>query len=190
MQRRRHERVSLVLPQLIRAIEAVFKQLSWMSNPQQFIGYALQPFLGRPDLLLPEQMQPNPARYQTYTLYVDPLERFSVVSAVWLPGQHTPIHDHIAWCVVGVHRGWEQEEQFVWSGALLRPSLTLLNPPGSVGVLSPPRDIHRVRNPGPGLAISIHIYGANIADRGSSIQRCYPEDLVGNGPTPVGPPHR
>ena len=48
---------------------------------------------------------PSPESYRQYLLYCDPLERFSVVSFVWQPGQRTPIHDHLTWGLVGVMRG-------------------------------------------------------------------------------------
>ena len=38
--------------------------------------------------------QPHPQYYQQHLLHCDPLERFSVVSFVWGPGQKTPVHDH------------------------------------------------------------------------------------------------
>jgi predicted metal-dependent enzyme (double-stranded beta helix superfamily) len=50
---------------------------------------------------LPEQFaNPNPERYQQYLLHCDPMERFSVVSFVWAPGQKTPVHDQYPylWC--------------------------------------------------------------------------------------------
>src|SRR5690606_19230121 len=57
---------------------------------------------------LPAAMaQPHADRYQQYLLYGDPLERFSVVSFVWGPGQSTPVHDHTVWGVIGVLRGSE-----------------------------------------------------------------------------------
>jgi len=62
---------------------------------------------------LPEQFaNPNPERYQQYLLHCDPMERFSVVSFVWAPGQKTPVHDHTVWGMVGVMRGVEFCEEF------------------------------------------------------------------------------
>ena len=51
-------------------------------------------------------------RYRQYLLHCDPLERFSVVSFVWGPGQQTPVHDHTVWGMVGVLRGAEICEEF------------------------------------------------------------------------------
>ena len=41
-----------------------------------------------------------------------PTEAFSASAMVWLPGQQTMIHDHVAWCVTGVLQGHEYEEIF------------------------------------------------------------------------------
>jgi len=62
---------------------------------------------------LPEECaQPHPQYYQQFLLYCDPLERFSVVSFVWQPGQKTPVHDHTVWGLVGVMRGEELCEEY------------------------------------------------------------------------------
>jgi 3-mercaptopropionate dioxygenase len=43
---------------------------------------------------LPDQFaQPHPQHYQQYLLYTDPLDRLSIVSFVWGPGQKTAIGD-------------------------------------------------------------------------------------------------
>jgi rhodanese-related sulfurtransferase/predicted metal-dependent enzyme (double-stranded beta helix superfamily) len=56
--------------------------------------------------------QPSPERYQQYLLYADPLERFSVVSFVWGPGQKTPVHNHTVWGLIGLLRGGEKSQGF------------------------------------------------------------------------------
>src|SRR5215213_4630806 len=50
--------------------------------------------------------------YRQHLLHVSPSRRLSVVALVWLPGQRTPIHDHVSWCVVGVYRGVERETHY------------------------------------------------------------------------------
>jgi len=42
-----------------------------------------------------------------------------------------------------------------------------------VSGFAPPGDIHRVRNTGDGVAISMHVYGADISRLGNSIRREY-----------------
>ncbi|MGZ5019241.1 MAG: metal-dependent hydrolase, partial [Chthoniobacterales bacterium] len=49
----------------------------------------------------------------------------------------------------------------------------VINPVGSVASLIPPGDIHHVENAGRELAVSLHIYGADIGVLGSSIRHRY-----------------
>ena len=94
---------------------------------------------------------------------------------VWLPGQETVIHDHVAWCVTGVLQGREYEEVFALadSGRALELAARNVNPAGAVGGFAPPGDIHRVRNTGDDVAVSMHVYGADISRLGNSIRREY-----------------
>ena len=118
------------------------------------------------DAWLPEPFTvPNPATYSQYLLYCDPLERFSVVSFVWGPGQKTPVHDHTVWGLVGMLRGAELCQEYEPQGArVVAQGREHTLKPGMVEAVSPTvGDWHVVSN---ALAdrpsISIHVYGANI----------------------------
>ncbi|MFI9276008.1 cysteine dioxygenase [Kitasatospora sp. NPDC052896] len=141
------------------------------------VGERLRPYLGNPALLTEEQCEGDPERYRQHVLHAEEDGSFSVVALVWLPGQRTCVHDHVSWCVTGVHRGEESERRFrlVPGGPVARLAFTedVVNPLGSVCGFAPPGDIHRVRNSGAGKAISIHVYGADVARLGSSIRRVY-----------------
>ena len=92
---------------------------------------------------------------------------------VWLPGQTTPIHDHLTWCVVGIHEGLEDERRFRVVEDHLEETDRVISGPGTVAGLLPPGDIHRVTNTGSGIAISLHVYGLDLRLHGSSIRRRY-----------------
>lgn len=104
--------------------------------------------------------------YRQYLLHCDPLERFSVVSFVWGPGQRTPIHDHLVWGLVGQLRGGEISTEYVLGapGTPPRPGRRDRLRPGEVAKVSAGTyDIHVVENAMPdATSISIHVYGANI----------------------------
>ena len=109
--------------------------------------------------------QARPDSYAQYLLYLDPQQRFSVLSFVWGPGQRTPVHDHTVWGLVGVLRGAERCEEFDLAGAQPRASgrhHTLHA--GDIEAVSPTLgDWHRVANALDDLpSISIHVYGADI----------------------------
>ena len=76
------------------------------------VAGALRPALGDSQLLRPDQRVGDPAAYRQHLLHVADDGAFSLVALVWLPGQATPIHDHLAWCVVGVHEGAEHETRY------------------------------------------------------------------------------
>lgn len=103
-------------------------------------------------------------RYAQYLLHCDPLERFSVVSFVWGPGQRTPVHDHTVWGLVGVLRGAECAEAFELRDGLphdLGTSQTMTA--GQIEAVSPTiGDWHRVTNASDDVSISIHVYGGNV----------------------------
>ena len=66
-----------------------------------------------PAVILPAPLRRgDPSGYQSHLLYAEPDGTFSVSAMVWLPGQQTPIHDHVAWCVTAVLQGREHEEIF------------------------------------------------------------------------------
>ncbi|HSD01833.1 MAG TPA: hypothetical protein VLB81_05665 [Gaiellales bacterium] len=82
----------------------------------------------------------------------------SLFSLVVPPGSQTPIRDHLAWGLVGLYRGTQDEEVYAQRTARLelveRRALT----PGDFYVLIPPRDdIHRVRTTSAETSVSIHL---------------------------------
>lgn len=127
-------------------------------------GAALLRALVRHDDWLAERFAaPSPEGYRQYLLHCDPQERFSVVSFVWMPGQETPIHDHTVWGLVGVLRGQERCREY---GSDLRLQGEHVLCAGEVDRVSPRiGDIHAVANAGSEVAVSIHVYGANIGTR-------------------------
>ncbi|MFN7752686.1 MAG: cysteine dioxygenase [Pseudomonadota bacterium] len=118
------------------------------------------------DWLPDEATVPDPVYYRQYLLHCDPLERFSVVSFVWGPGQRTPVHDHCTWGMVGMLRGAERCRRFARPapGAPLQVAGEYRLEPGAVDRLSPTEgDIHEVSNAlDDRVSISVHVYGANI----------------------------
>ena len=129
------------------------------------LGPRLEALVADDDWLPPAFTVADGKAYRQYLLYADPLDRFSIVSFVWGPGQGTPIHDHRVWGLVGVLRGEEISVSYERShdGALKAGSPVLL-PRGRVAAVSPLiGDIHAISNGLPDApSISIHVYGGNI----------------------------
>ncbi len=130
-------------------------------------GKALLGDLIAEDDWLPETFaEADTGHYRQNLLYCDPLERFSVVSFVWGPGQHTPVHDHTVWGMGGVLRGAETCEEFERDPATgkLMPAGEHRMEKGQIDLVSPTiGDIHRVSNAlDDRPSVSIHVYGGNI----------------------------
>jgi len=82
----------------------------------------------------------------------------SLFSLVVPPGSATPVHDHLAWGLVGLYRGTQDEEVYAETGDGLDLVESRELRPGDFYVLIPPRDdIHRVRTTSEEPSISIHL---------------------------------
>jgi predicted metal-dependent enzyme (double-stranded beta helix superfamily) len=82
----------------------------------------------------------------------------SLFSLVVPPEAMTPVHDHLAWGLVGIYRG-NQDEEFYRPGEG-RLELVRRRPlePGDFYTLLPPRDdVHRVRTTSAATSVSIHL---------------------------------
>ena len=129
------------------------------------LGAKLEALVSVDDWLPQAYAQSDGKAHQQYLLYADPLDRFSVVSFVWGPGQGTPIHDHRVWGLVGVLRGEEVSVSYerLQDGSLQARARERLSRGRVVAVSPRIGDIHAISN---GLSdtssISIHVYGGNI----------------------------
>jgi predicted metal-dependent enzyme (double-stranded beta helix superfamily) len=148
---------------------AVAVHADW-SRTAELVAEQLRLHLPSPDVLTAEQRLGCPDNYCSHTLHVEPDGTFSIIAVVWRPGQLTRIHDHVAWCVVGVIQGTEHEELFDENLRLIRVND---NRVGDVSGFAPPGDIHRVHNTHDVTAISVHIYGTDVSRIGSSVRRYY-----------------
>jgi predicted metal-dependent enzyme (double-stranded beta helix superfamily) len=82
----------------------------------------------------------------------------SLFSLVVPSGSETPVHDHLAWGLVGLYRGTQDEEIFARERGALRLSERRALGPGDFYALIPPADdIHRVRTTSAETSVSIHL---------------------------------
>lgn len=108
--------------------------------------------------------------YARYLLHRDRLNRFVVLSLVWLPGQATPIHDHSCWGVMGILEGAIEEVGYERLDDGSRADYAELEERrgvrvtrGSSGYVLPPyEEIHRIGNPTKQTAVSVHVYGRDL----------------------------
>jgi predicted metal-dependent enzyme (double-stranded beta helix superfamily) len=82
----------------------------------------------------------------------------SLFSLVVPPGAMTPVHDHLAWGLVGVYRGNQDEEFYRPQAGRLELVRRRPLDPGDFYALLPPRDdVHRVRTTSAQTSVSIHL---------------------------------
>ena len=129
-------------------------------------GLLMAELVASDDWLPDVSAQAHPQHYQQHLLYVDPQDRFSIVSFVWGPGQRTPIHDHTVWGVIAMLRGAECAQRYAFA-ADGRPTPSGTEErleAGQIDKVSPTiGDVHVVRNAfDDQVSISIHLYGGNI----------------------------
>ena len=74
------------------------------------------------------------------------------------PRAETPVHDHLAWGLVGVYRGTQDEEIYARRGGMLELVERRALVPGDFYALIPPADdIHRVRTTSDETSVSLHL---------------------------------
>jgi predicted metal-dependent enzyme (double-stranded beta helix superfamily) len=107
----------------------------------------------------------------------------SLFALVVPPGAATPVHDHLAWGLVGLYTGEQDEEVFRRNApgdadhAPLEMAERNHLRPGDFYVLLPPEgDIHRVRSTSGTPSVSIHLLGN---DTGCVVRHAYTPDDSG-----------
>jgi len=153
--------------EVVRAFVAdVQATIAGASSPEAACD-ALRPrfaeLLADPDWLPAEYGEPAPASGMgggigQWLLFRAEDQSLSLFSLVVPPGSETPIHDHLAWGLVGLYRGEQDEEIYARRGGALELVERRPLVPGDFYALIPPRDdIHRVRTTSADTSVSIHL---------------------------------
>jgi len=87
-------------------------------------------------------------------------------SLVVPPGAQTPVHDHLAWGLVGLYRGTQDEDVYARRDDASVDAVATLDLieargliPGDMYELLPENDIHRVRTTSDVTSVSLHLLG-------------------------------
>src|SRR5579872_3703218 len=104
-----------VLPKFQAPLPQLFAALDRAVHPadprlDRTVAGILSRFVGEPDLLQGTSCPASSERYTRHLLHAG--QGFSVLAAVWRPGQMSPVHGHHTWCALGVHRGSLTESLF------------------------------------------------------------------------------
>ena len=79
----------------------------------------------------------------------------SLFALVVPSGSETPVHDHLAWGLVGLYRGTQDED--IFDDALALKQQRGLEPGDFYALIPPTDDIHRVRTTSAETSVSIHL---------------------------------
>jgi len=122
-----------------------------------------------------EYTQPDPSGgmgegVDNYLLYRSAGRDLPLMSLVLAPGAKTPVHDHLAWGLVGLYRG--EQEEWVYrrvdtdgdGGTVDLDEIEQrhLNAGDFYELLPPEGDIHQVRTVGREPSVSLHLLGNDI----------------------------
>jgi predicted metal-dependent enzyme (double-stranded beta helix superfamily) len=158
------------LAELVKRIQPRARQQADAQTIAQQVADVLTELNPSPDLLTHAERLGSPEGYTRHSLHTE--ATFSVSAVVWRPGQVTEIHDHLVWCSFMVLQGAETETLYDIDGDHLVEIGERQRPAGSVSGVAPPDDIHRVCNTGETVAITLHVYGADLSN-GTSVRRTY-----------------
>jgi predicted metal-dependent enzyme (double-stranded beta helix superfamily) len=147
-------------------IHSVRTAISAASSPAdacERIRPAFATLLADPDWLPAAYREPAPESGMgggigQWLLYRASDGSLSLFSLVVPPDAQTPVHDHLAWGLVGLYRGTQDEEIYAPGETGLELVERRALAPGDFYALIPPRDdIHRVRTTSPETSVSIHL---------------------------------
>jgi 3-mercaptopropionate dioxygenase len=105
-----------------------------------------------------------------YLLFRSAARDLTLISLVLPPGGSTPVHDHLAWGLVGLYAGEQREwvyqrvdgEGSEGTAELEEVERRRLSPGDFYDLLPPEGDIHRVESLGEVPSVSIHLLGSDI----------------------------
>jgi len=145
-----------------------------MDDPQEIIA-AIEPhfaaIMAEDDWLPQEYQQPAPdggmgSGIGTWLLYRSLDGGLALSALVVPPGASTPVHDHLAWGLVGLYRGEQDEEVFERrddGASEERAELVVKDrhhlKRGDFYALLPEIDIHRVTTTSDVTSVSLHLLG-------------------------------
>ena len=148
--------------------EAVVRSSSSESETLYRLKPLVEKLITTPNAVPVEAFVSRKDKFANNLLYRPEDRVFSIMGGNWLPGQTTPIHDHLTWAIVGVCQGEERESIYrrIDDGsdpkkARLELVRERINKKGQVTVLGK-NGIHRIDNVSLAPSLSVHMYGLDI----------------------------
>jgi 3-mercaptopropionate dioxygenase len=165
-------------PTLRRFIAAAVEVVRESAEVATKLGHLRAPFealLNDPDWLPEEFKQPSGKTTMgqgiaSLLLYRSELKDLSLSTLVVAPGLATPVHNHLAWGLVGLYQGDQEEEEYDLHDHAAETNFTPLHlrnrrllKKGDFYELVPPwNDVHRVRTISSDPSVSLHLLANDI----------------------------
>jgi 3-mercaptopropionate dioxygenase len=154
--------------EIVRGSGAVATKLSQLRAPYETL-------LDDPDWLPNEFQQPSESTTMgkgiaSLLLYRSDLKDLSLSTLVVAPGLATPVHNHLAWGLVGLYQGEQEEEEYelhdhhdIETASSLHLRIKRLLRKGDFYELVPPaNDVHRVRTISSEPSVSLHLLANDV----------------------------
>ncbi len=164
-------------PRLRDFIAEVKRILAASPSPTEALKRLREPFgrlLADPDWLPRAYREPCPtggmgSNIGNWLLYRSEDGSLSLFSLVVPPGASTPVHDHLAWGLVGLYAGEQEELVYRVADTLAEGRVNLevaqvnrLKPGDFYELVPPDNDIHAVRTVSAEPSVSIHLLTKDI----------------------------
>jgi 3-mercaptopropionate dioxygenase len=158
---------------LVSAVDAALADASLTSERAKTdaMRSAMAALLADDAALPPDADEPYEGTAVGNLLHADPDGRYHVLAVVFPEGTSSGVHHHGCWGLIGYYRGGDEETRYLAEAdagdhAELSERDRRVFTTGDITALLP-EDAdgwHRVRNPGPGPAVSIHVLCRTPAD--------------------------
>jgi len=152
------------LATLVAAVEAALDDPSLVTDAQRVDAFrpAMAALLAADDPIPAEAHEPFEGGAVGNLLHADPDGRFHILAVVFPEGTSSGVHFHGCWGLIGYLRGGDEETRYHADDATGTTQLVEATRhvwhQGDITALLPPADgWHRVRNPGPGVGVSVHV---------------------------------
>ena len=128
------------------------------------VAEALQPYLGRSELLAAGASRCSARQYVRHLLHAG--EAHTILALVWRPGQMSPVHAHRTW--------WMTEIHFAAGGGAAVSTDCIQHRIGDIAHSNTDHGgAHRLANLGTEVAISIHVYGVSFDRLGVAVNEIW-----------------
>jgi predicted metal-dependent enzyme (double-stranded beta helix superfamily) len=158
--------VGALLDALVAAVDTALRDPSLPDDRARTEAFrpAMAALLADPDPLPAWAYEPWRGGAVGNLVHVDADDRFHVLAVVFPEGTSSGVHFHGCWGLIGYLRGGDEETRYGGVPASAGESVALSETSrhvwhqGDITALLPPDDgWHRVRNPGPGVGVSVHV---------------------------------